>query len=138
MAEPKKAEHNPEELQAYAFELFAERSSRGVAQVQAEQLAVQCFQSARTFMDVAARVKSQGGVMLAAPEGKQLADACAPNLKQTHPLNLVSQRFGNLEKVRQINAKLEADPKIEELPDLDWGKSEVNTARTLFPAYANN
>ena len=80
---------------------------------------------------------------------------CAPNLKPTHPLNMVSKRFNlpgdgakeseieaakvkALDRVKQIHNRLSKDSSLEALPEYDWGKAEVNTAREVFPAYVGS
>jgi len=125
-------------LSEMAFQLFSDRSSRGV-RVATEALAITCFRDAAAFMDVAKRVRS-GEPLTAEPEGPQLSDASAPNLKPKHPLNMVSKRFGDpkLTEVRAIHNRLLKDPTLETLSEYDWGKAEVSTAREVFPAYVGS
>lgn len=127
---------DPAQLEQLAFRLFADRSGR-IVNRSAEVLAVQCFADAEKFLGIAAKIRA-GEPLTKKPTGPQLSDCSAPNLKPTHPLNMVSQRFGDpsLMQVRKLHARIEKDPTLEAIPELDWGKAEVNTARAIFPAYA--
>src|SRR5690349_5752022 len=81
-----------DKLERLAFQLFSERSGRGVMKRGAETLAVKCFQDAEGFLAIANRIRS-GEQVQRKKVGPQLAEVCAPNLKRTHPINMVSQRF---------------------------------------------
>lgn len=125
---------NPEQLEKYAFHLFSARSAanqrRGT-----EALAIEAYRDAEAFIAVTNRVRS-GEQSTAKPTGAILSEVSAPNLKPTHPHNLVSQRFGNLKRVRDIADKLEKNPNLDTFDELDWGPQEVKLARIIFPAYA--
>lgn len=126
----------PDQRERYAFALFSERSARGMLSNKgAEQVAAHCFRDADTFLAVSQQIRS-GELVVEHPVGPQLSDVSAPNLDPTHPHNLVSKRFGDLGKVREINARLVANPTLESLPDMRWGKPEVSLARAILPAYA--
>jgi hypothetical protein len=118
-----------------AFRLFVERTAAGVRPLHQQQVAEQCFRDARAFSAVAARA-AKGDTFDATPENNILSDASAPKLKPTHPINMVSRQFGDRKRIVEIAKRLEANPTLDELPDLDWGKPEVSTARALFPSYA--
>lgn len=125
-----------EVIEQRAFELFTARRAQLGLRGDAEQIAAECYRDAEAFSNVAQRVRS-GEAPAARSAGPQLSDCCAPNLKPTHPVNMVSQRFGTLDRVQQIHAQLQADEKLDSLPEYEWGQSEVNTARTLFPAFVS-
>jgi hypothetical protein len=124
-------------IEQLATRLFADRTARNPSGRATEATVLACYRDAETFMQTIAKIQA-GELSPAAPAGPQLADASCPNLKPTHPLNMVSSRYGNLKRVQDLHAKLAADPKIEELPDLDWGKQEVLTAREVFPHFAGS
>ena len=127
---------NPDQVEQYAFRLFAERSAR-LGKINGETLAVSCLRDATAFLDVARKWRD-GEISVAQPRGPVLADACAPNLRDDHPINMISQQKGSIPRVRQILAHLKANPALETLDALgvSWGKPEVNAARAIFPAYA--
>jgi hypothetical protein len=138
----------PSELDSLAFEIY----KAGVASSNrpGEAWAIESYRKAEMFLAVRSKIQN-GTVKAAIPEGPQLAEVCAPNLPKTHPINLVSQRFGDLKKVNRIQAYLannKASPNSEdsELELLErvrrefvecekWGKEELSTARVVFPAY---
>lgn len=123
-----------DELQDAAFELFSRRTATGVRSTQIEQVVKQCFRDARKFLDVAAKIAT--GEIDSTPEPVSiLSPVRAPNLKPTHPHNMVSQVHGNLNRIKQIHDMLKADPTLAAVPDLDWGQPEVALARTIFPEY---
>ena len=123
-------------IEQRAFELFTARRAQLGLRGAAEQIAAECYRDAEAFFSVADRVRA-GEAPAAKPAGPQLADCCAPNLKPTHPVNMVSQRFGTLERIQEIHTRLQADEKIDSLPEYEWGLSEIHTARTLFPAFVS-
>lgn len=123
-------------VEQLAFRLFADRTARSAAR-NPETVAVAAYRDAEAFLETMRKIKA-GDLSPATPAGPQLADASCPNLKPTHPLNMVSSRYGNLKKVQELHAKLTADPKIEELSELDWDKNAVQTAREVFPAFAGS
>lgn len=123
-------------LEQRAFDLFTARRAQLGLRGAAEQVAAECYRDAEAFLEVARRVRS-GEPPAARPAGPQLADCSAPNLKPTHPFNMVSQRFGKLDRVQEIHILLQSDEKLDSLPELEWGVSEVQTARTLFPAFVS-
>lgn len=142
-----------EALEKYAFALFTHRSS-GVQRRSAELLTKECFRDAEAFMETSRKILA-GDLDVKQPAGIQLSEVCAPNLKPTHPLNMVSKRFNlpgdgakeseieaakekALDRVKQIHNRLSKDSSLEAFPEYDWGKAEVSTAREVFPAYVGS
>ena len=118
-------------LTSVALELFKERSSQ--MGVSPQQLAITCFRDAQVFLDTAQQVLD--AKLDPNEDDKNPLDiAFAPNLKRTHPINLMSRTWGNLKLVREALAALDANPKLEFYEPHSWGKPEVNQARALFPA----
>jgi hypothetical protein len=127
-----------EALEKYAFGLFVHRSA-GIQRRSAEVLTKECFRDAEAFINTSRKILA-GEMDTKPPEGPQLSDVSAPNLKPTHPLNMVSKRFNPqpssaLERVKLIHNRLLKDPTLEAIAEYDWGKAEVLTAREVFPAY---
>jgi hypothetical protein len=120
------------ELRDYAAELFARRTANGIRGIQVEKVAIDCFEHAQIFLSVADRVAS-GEISSAPTPPNPLNEACAPNLKKTHPHNLVSQRFGNINRVKAIMDKLQQNPTLTELEDLEWKEQEIVLAKLIFP-----
>ncbi|MSR60299.1 MAG: hypothetical protein EXS05_22105 [Planctomycetaceae bacterium] len=133
------------ELEAIAFEIYKQTVSHGSA-IANERQAIDAFAKADTFIAVRERARA-GKLEIKKPVGKQLADCSAPNLPETHPHNIVSQRFGSLEKVLRIKKWLDENPPTEDqtylIPkvnrafDLSWKVPELNLARTIFHEYVN-
>ena len=113
-----------------ALELFKARSVQPGGNPR--QLAIACFRDAAIFLAAADEVQS-GRANLFTDESP-LDVAFAPNLKRTHPINLMSRAWGDLKKVQQALADLEANPGTDFYEPYSWGKPEVNQARALFPA----
>ena len=116
-----------------ALQLFAERSARAPGRA-VEQVAIQCFRDAEAFAKVQADYAANG--LGADPAESPLADCFAPNLKRTHPHNLVSREWGDLNRVRQIGKLLTEKPNLETYEELDWDVPTTRLARTIFPHYA--
>ena len=131
------AEKLNQELDELAFRLYVERAATAAVNRLDEQTAIDCYRKAEAFLAVRDRVRS-GEAVTVKPTGPQLADASCPNLKKTHPYNLVSQRFGDLKRVRQINQWLESHPTADSYEELEWDGPTVRTARQIFPAYCGN
>lgn len=128
-------------LREAAWELFVQRSPSGMRGPQAESLARQCFIDATAFANVAA-LAAKGDTFAAEPTKGGLDFAFAPNLKKTHPLNMVSAKHGNVSRVKEVLDYLQQNPTANEISaipgvsdDLGWGRPEVNTARAIFPKY---
>ncbi len=119
------------DLSAVALELFKSRSLQSGANPQ--QLAIICFRDATVFLAAAQEVLA-GGMDLFAEDTNPLDEAFAPNLKRTHPINLMSRAWGDLRKVQAALADLDANPTVDFYEPYSWGKPEVNQARALFPA----
>lgn len=120
------------ELRDYAAELFARRTANGVRGTLVEKVATDCFKDATIFLQVAAKVAA-GEISSEPAPANPLSEVSAPNLKPTHPHNLVSQRFGSIERVARIYQQLSDNPALQELSDLDWREPEVTLARMIFP-----
>ena len=135
---PKDESHltRDEFLERRAFELFIARRAQLGLRGDAEQIAAECYHDAEAFLKVFHRVRA-GEDPTARPAVPQLSDCCAPNLKPTHPVNMVSQRFGTLEQVQRIHTRLQADQELTALPEFEWGAAEIHTARALFPAFVS-
>ena len=118
-------------LPLIALELFKGRSLQ--PGVNPRQLAIDCFRDATVFVAAAQEVQS-GNADLFIEETNPLDLAYAPNLKRTHPINLMSRAWGNLQKVQAALADLDAHPSAEFYEPYGWGKPEINQARALFPA----
>jgi hypothetical protein len=134
------------EIDSLAFEIYSKRMAQPGPKRLASHEALEAFKQAEEFVAVRAKVKS-GALKTEEPDGPQLAGFCAPNLKRTNPHNLVSQRFGNLQRVETIYTWLSRNPTPEndpedlvhrfnhQYPDLGWTLPEINVARIIFPAY---
>lgn len=114
-----------------ALELFKERSSQ--TGISPEQIAIDCFRDAKAFAKIAERVLYDD-IELAHADSNPLDAAFAPNLKRTHPINLISKAWGDLTKVKAALVELEANPGAEHYEPFGWGKPEINQARVLFPS----
>lgn len=116
-------------LQEVAFDLF-KNSRQGVGSP--EQHAIKCFRDGAAFLAAADKIKS-GEINIVAIDNNPLDEAYAPNLKKTHPINLMSRQWGNIKKVREFY-ELVKSPNVTAIEELNWGLPECNTARALFPA----
>lgn len=123
--------HDPLNLTSVALELFKSRSIHQGSSPQ--QLAIGCFRDAKAFLAAADNVLS-GEIDLSDEDTNPLDPAFAPNLKKTHPINLMSRIWGDLNKVRNVLAELDANPATDTYEPYSWGKPEVNQARALFPS----
>lgn len=135
------------EIDELAFRLYSDRIANLPAQSSGEAAAGWAYRKAVEFLAVRDRVKA--GDTEATAESK-LADVSAPNLKPTHPHNLVSQRFAErnggeakvLAAIREIHQWLLSHPRSDESPvayeKLDWDVPTTNLARVLIPHYATN
>lgn len=144
---PEEAGVAASDLDAFAFEIYKTAVANHPVKRGGEHMARDAYQKAQAFLAVRDKVRS-GALSPEKPRGLQLADCSAPNLRPTHPHNLVSQRFGDLLRVNRIKKWLDAHPTPEkepeevvqqlnrEFPELSWDLAAVNTARVIFPAYA--
>jgi hypothetical protein len=141
----KQQQVSSEELDQLAFEIFKTRVANHPSNRGGENYAIDAYRKAEMFLNIRARVRA--GELKPQKPTHSLADACAPNLKPTHPINLVSQRFGKQEKVNRIAAFLEphkttpdeelVDKLKREFPDLDWWDDKVlAAARAIIPHFA--
>lgn len=137
---------NTTELDEFAFEIFKQSVARSPVNRGGEQQARAAYIKAEAFLAV--RDKARAGELKAVKSDTPvLADCFAPNLKRNHPFNLVSQKFGDLNKVNRIAKWLDVNPTPEsepeelvsrinrEFPDLSWDQPAINTARAIFPEY---
>jgi hypothetical protein len=122
---------NSQNLTDVALDLFKERGAQ--SGISSHQLAMNCFRDAKIFLDAAELVHS-GKLNFLEEDTNPLDVAFAPNLKRTHPINLMSRAWGNLAAVHKAFNDLDANPKAESYEPHGWGKAEVNQARALFPA----
>lgn len=134
------------EIDTIALEIFSKFVAAQPTR-SGEQMAIGAYRAAEQFLAVRARVRA-GELQPAKVEGPQLSEASCPNQRPTHPVNLVSQRFGNLEKANRIRVWLSQNPTPEkdegelvdrlnrQFPELSWDMPTINTARVLLPAYA--
>lgn len=131
------------ELDEIAMRIFDERLRHNSLLI--ERTTLDSYKLAEQWLSVRDGIRA-GTISTAKDTGPKLADVSAPNLSQTHPLNLVSRRFGNLDRVNQINAWLVANPTGDEpekmvaalnkkFGDLNWGFNEIYIARETFPKY---
>jgi hypothetical protein len=142
------SEKETAELNAMAFEIYKDRVAMG-AKCSHDQEALAAFKMAEAFVKVRTAI-AKGDVKPRDMEASVLSNCRAPNLRKTHPYNLVSQVDGDLARVKQIHAWLEKNPTPETEPqelvhrlnrafsDLGWDLPAVNVARQIFPAYASN
>lgn len=136
-----------EELDEFAFRLYAERVAKAPAQANGEALTCWAYRKAHEFLSVREKVKAGDKSPMAV---SRLAEASAPNLKKTHPLNLVSQRFADenggearvLARIKDILDWLRDHPRSDENPvayeQLDWDVPATNTARAILPHYVGS
>lgn len=131
-----------------ALTIFAERAARGPMRRDGEAEAANAYRQADAFLKAQAKFRS-GELSFKKPEGPQLCECSAPNLPETHPHNLVSKRFGDLERVKTLKAWLDLNPTPAGDPTelvtrfnkafkgLDWDLAAVGTARTIFSSYVS-
>lgn len=128
-----------------AFQLFAAKSASLPLGRAGKMQAEDAYRQADAFLAVRAQAR-EGKLSPDKPAGPQLADCSCPNVKPTHPLNLVSRRFGDLQRVNRIKAWLDRNPTPQDEPDeltarlnrefgLDWDTPQVSLARATFGAY---
>lgn len=133
------------ELDDLAFQLYSQRMAAQIGRRSGEPEAIESYRHAEAFVAVRQKVRS-GALKVAEPEGPKLAPFRAPNLKRTHPHNLVSEVDGDLERVNRIKQWLDKNPTPERDPEdllkrlnrefsVDWDLPAVNVARVIFPAY---
>lgn len=142
-------EKQSSELDEKAFEIFKETIAKSATGRGGEQQARAAYMKAEAFLAVRESVRS-GELKPAKQDGPALTDCCAPNLHRMHPHNLVSRRFGDLNKVQRVHQWLNKNPTPEhdpallvdrmknEFPELQWEMPSINTARAIFPAYVTN
>jgi hypothetical protein len=133
------------EVDSLAFEIYSKRMAHPGPKRAASFEALEAFKQAEEFIAVRAQVKS-GALKTEEPEGPQLAACYAPNLKRTSPYNLVSFKWGSIDRVNRVLSWLEKNPTLDDaedlvhrfnsqFPELGWTLAEVSVARTIFPAY---
>lgn len=137
-----------DDLDQMAFQLYCERIAAHPYQRGGEQIAIEAYKKAEVFLAV--RRKFKAGELKQQAEKSSLADCFAPNLRRTHPINLVSQKFGSLERTRRIGKWLAENPTPEREPeelvnrlnqefsDLGWDLPTINVARAVFASHLKN
>lgn len=141
------AEKQTTELDQLAFEIFTQMVAKSPINRGGEQQAKAAYVKAEAFLAIRDRVRA--GDMKPVKQDGLLADCFCPNLKRTHPYNLVSQRLGDLTKVDRIAQFLNKNPTPESDPQelvsrlnsefaLDWDMPTINTARVIFPEYSKS
>jgi len=124
------------ELDEMAFSIFKERAAKAPNAQVGEQAAIVAYRQAESFLTIREKIRS-GELETTEPTGPQLADVCAPNLKKTHPHNLVSKKLGNLQTVNRVKKWLDEHPTAEAYEEFEWDKPTTDLARVIFPAYCN-
>src|SRR5437868_3579165 len=109
----KQTETTAAELESVALQLFSTRMANMAASTRDKQEALSSFRRAEVFLDVRDQIRNGELDAAPAPAGPQWADCCAPNLADSHPINLVSSRYGNSAAVARINTWLSANPTPE-------------------------
>ena len=130
-------------------EKYAIAAQSARPQLDPRQTAIAGFRAAEAFLAVR-DMHREGKLTTEKAKGPQLADCCSPNLPRTHPYNMVSSRFGNLDRVAKVKAWLDSHPNPESeqeqlipdlnraFPEISWDLATINLARSIFPAYCAN
>lgn len=121
-------------LNSVALEVFKTRCLQ--PGISPQQIAIDCFRFAKAFITAMETVASEG-IPNFEEDPNPLNGAFAPNLKRTHPVNLMSKNWGDLKQLETVLAHLEAEPSADSYAPLEWGRPEVNQARALFPGVVN-
>jgi len=133
-------------LEEIALKLFGQ-SVNGLQPRQFEKALQHCFAAAGSFIKFAEDVRN--GVVPKAQAKPKLVPCHAPKLSKFHPINLISQRHGSVEKVRrafEIVDKIDlTNPDAQVSIDMSeagigmtWGRPEVSLAKRIFPQIVNN
>ncbi len=129
-----KKDYESNELKRVSIELFAASFAMAGGRINAEALSDASINAAQVFLARFGQFKA-GKVVFDRLEDA-LADCHAPNLRQSHPVNLVSRKYGKLDRLAEIWSQLEKLPEsaneFSEFPE--WKRGEITTARTLIPA----
>lgn len=122
------------ELKRVSCELFAASFAMAGGRINPEALSDAAIGAAAVFLTRFNKFKA-GEIVFDRLEDA-LADVHAPNLRPTHPVNLVSQKFGKVDRLKDIWAMLEKVPETAESWDEfpDWKKADISTAKVLIPA----
>lgn len=159
--EKQQAESKPNpELDEMAFTIFTQAVARSPNARGGDTVARAAYQKAKAFLAVRNSIHS--GEATDTPEGKQFDGCFAPNLPPTHPVNLVSEKFGDQQKINRVAQFLRENPTVsteeeqerlvsrlkQKFPDLmtldhnrsivPWDLPTINTARVILPEYATN
>ena len=148
------------DLDALAMDIFTQTAAANPQRNVGEPEAIAAYRKAEAFLSARRKVRSGELKPKESATGLQLADCCCPNQPRTHPHNMVAAQWtdrrtgavvaGNLEKVNRVWRWLQANPTPDdgdavdahigrlgrEFPELGWGLAEINTARAVFPQYA--
>jgi hypothetical protein len=111
-----------------AFELF-KASAFGVSP---KMLAIRCYRAAQEFCDAEDEILN-GTVSISVIDNNPMDDAFAPNLKKTHPVNLISKKWGDLKKAMEAWQHVK-NLSVNAYEPYGWEMPECNTARALFPS----
>jgi hypothetical protein len=134
-----KVSESQQRIEAVALQLFATRGS-GIA---VDAMLARCFKDAERFVAACAAHREGRPIMAPPPSGPELSNVSVPNCTrgfyrgktEDYPLNMVSKRFGCLEKTARWHKFLLANPSATTIPELGWSEAEVNDARKVFPHY---
>ncbi len=124
-----------EDVCSLAERLFAAKRSVS-ARFGTRDDAVAAFKEARAFLDV--RADFESGKLDARPSNEpELSDVSCPNERKTHPHNMVSKRFGDLNRVKKILDELKSNPTIQAYSggEIEWTPGQTDLARLIFPTY---
>lgn len=145
------AKSDTTEVDELAFRLYAERLAGMPAQTSGDAAAIWAYRKAEEFLQTRDKVKS-GAAAEQLLESK-LSPVRAPNLKPTHPHNLVAQYHAEehggetrvLALLKEIMTWLNQNPSdperqvayVNRSRGIDWDVPTTNLARTLIPYYVN-
>ena len=148
MADESKTVEKTSELDELAFDIYSRRVAGYPVHLAVESEAINAYRKAEAFLRVKKQIKASG-LKAIVPDEQPGADCRAPNLRRTHPLNLISRVDGDLPRAAKIKAWLDRNPTPERDPEevvsrlnrdlgLDWDLACVNRAREVLPAYCSN
>jgi|SRR6185437_9371729 len=108
---------------SHARDIFTATIAHHGGTTSPEGLAMQCFVYAAAFEK--AEGQFQNDTLILPPKIDVFDIAHAPNLPETHPTNMVSQKYGKIEDI------LETMDDLSKLDRTDWGKASSDTV--LYP-----
>jgi len=116
-------------LEKTAFQLFQNARQNNNSP---KQVAIRCFRDAAAFLETADQIMN-GSIDIVAIDNNPLDEAYAPNLKKTHPCNMISRELGSVKLVQETYEMIKS-PGVQSYEKYDWNLDECNKARALFPA----